>query len=101
MKVYAVITDKIPAHCNFCKFSMPSFPDSGWFCNTRELVDEDCNLRDEEHYKLDIDNMVRKKPDWCPLVSKQEMSNYLVADQYKRFDTLFDMIIGNIRESRE
>jgi len=68
MKVIRVIVDMLPESCNICPFSLPERQEEDhlYFCCARSILTEE--------YELSIKNMVDKRPDWCPLVTMDELS---------------------------
>jgi hypothetical protein len=62
MKVRKVIVDELPESCNGCPFSLQG--NGEYFCCTRNVL--------LEQSELSIENMIHKRPDWCPLITSHE-----------------------------
>jgi hypothetical protein len=59
---------ELPISCNTCPFSLQDYGE--YFCISMEL-DKDT---------LTMSNMIHVRPDWCPLITKQQYTNEIIIE---------------------
>ena len=93
-----IVLDEIPKSCVECPMCYHAEDMSlGWFKYERLYK---CKLEPEEVEQVYLEDKLHKKPDWCPIISPEEIKNYknytLLVDEHFRvgWKSCIDAITG-------